>query len=157
MLIDDFMPVWEFSEKHETIIRAPAEAVSKALYTVDFSESFIVRWLLRLRGMSGEEVTLDSLKGSRFEILAERDDEMVIGLAGKFWKPTGNLQKIDAGTFKQFDEPGFAKAAWNFSLEQGDETHETRETPETPETRRHTRNSETGRNAIVHRDAHPLH
>ena len=126
------MPAWEFSEKHETIIRAPAEAVSKALYTVDFSESFIVRWLLKLRGMSGEKVTLDSLKGSRFEILAERDGEMVIGLAGKFWKPTGNLQKIDAGTFKQFDAPGFAKAAWNFMLVEGGETRETPETPGAP-------------------------
>jgi hypothetical protein len=129
MLIDDFMPVWDFSEKHETIVRAPMASVVKALNEVDFSESFIVRWLLRLRGMSGERVTLDSLKGSRFEILAERDDEMVIGLAGQFWRPTGNLQKVDAATFMQFDQPGFAKAVWNFSIDETHETHETRETP----------------------------
>lgn len=124
------MPVYDFSEKHETIVRAPADIVSNALHTVDFSESFIVRWLLRLRGMSGENVTLKSLENSRFEILAERADEMVIGLAGQFWKPTGNMQKIDAATFKEFDKPGFAKATWNFALG----TPVTRETPVTPET-----------------------
>lgn len=134
MLIDDFMPVWDFSEKHETVIRASVEDVSLALHTADFSESFIVRWLLRLRGMSGEKLTLDSLKGSRFEILAQRDDELVIGLAGKFWKPAGNLRKIGPGTFKQFDEPGFAKATWNFSLQECGETPVTPETSVTPET-----------------------
>jgi hypothetical protein len=131
MLIDDFMPVWDFSEKHETLISAPAETVAKALYEVDFSESFVIRWLLRLRGMSGEAINLRNLKRSRFEILAERDDELLIGIAGQFWKPAGNLQKIDAETFKEFETPGFAKATWNFRV---DETAETRKTPETPGT-----------------------
>ena len=123
MLIDDFMPVWDFSENHETLIRASVEDVSRALHTADFSDSFIVRWLLRLRGMSGENVTLDSLKGSKFRILAEREnEEVVIGLAGQFWKPVGNLQDVDAGNFREFDKPGFAKAAWNFSIKDADVT-----------------------------------
>jgi hypothetical protein len=41
---------------------------------------------------------------------------MVIGLVGKFWTIAGGLQKIDAGSFKEFDTAGFAKAVWNFSL-----------------------------------------
>jgi hypothetical protein len=131
MLIDDFMPVWDFSENHETVIRAPVEDVSRALHMADFSDSFIVRWLLRLRGMSGENVTMASLKGSKFRILAEREnEEVVIGLAGQFWKPVGNLQDVDAGNFREFDKPGFAKAAWNFALT----SRETSVTPVTPET-----------------------
>lgn len=117
MLIDDFMPVWDFSEKHETVIRASVEDVSRALHTADFSESFIVRWLLKLRGMSGENVTLASLKDTKFRILAEKEnEEVVIGLAGKFWTPTGAMQDVDAGNFREFDKPGFAKAAWNFTV-----------------------------------------
>jgi hypothetical protein len=133
MLIDDFMPVWDFSEKHETLVRAPVEDVSRALHTADFSESFIVRWLLRLRGMSGENVTLASLKNTKFRILAEREnEEVVIGLAGQFWKPVGNMQDVDAGNFREFDKPGFAKATWNFTVQalQG-EQHTTNSAPET--------------------------
>ena len=130
MLIDDFMPVYDFSEKHETVIRASVENVSRALHTADFSESFVVRWLLRLRGMSGENVTLASLKDTKFRILAEREnEEVVIGLAGKFWTPAGELQDVGAGNFREFDKPGFAKATWNFML-QG-EMHKTNSSPET--------------------------
>lgn len=122
MLIDDFMPVWDFSEKHETVVRASVEDVSRALKTADFSESFIVRWLLKLRGMSGENVTLASLKNTKFRILAEKEnEEVVIGLAGKFWTPAGAMQDVDAGNFREFDTPGFAKATWNFEVHSEDD------------------------------------
>jgi len=118
MLIDDFMPVYDFSEKHDIVIRASAEDVARALETADFSESFIVRWLLRLRGMSGENVTLASLKNTKFRILAEKlNEEIVIGLAGKFWTPGGAMQDVDAANFKEFARAGFAKATWNFMLQ----------------------------------------
>jgi hypothetical protein len=130
MLIDDFMPVYDFSEKHDIVIRASQEEVARALETADFSESFIVRWLLRLRGMSGENVTLASLKDTKFKILAEKlNEEIVIGLAGKFWTPTGAMQDVDAGNFREFARAGFAKATWNFMLQGG--THKTNLSPET--------------------------
>ena len=67
--------------------------------------------------MSGENVTLRSMRRSRFEILGEiLNREMVIGLIGKFWTPGGGLQKIDAESFKRFETAGFAKAVWNFSI-----------------------------------------
>ena len=134
MLIDDFMPVYDFSEKHETVVRASAENIFGVIDTVDFSESFVIRWLLRLRGMSGEEVSLRSMKRSKFKILAERqNEEILIGLAGQFWKPGGNMQDVDAGNFSEFDRPGFAKATWNFAIrkERGVEIPETLATPET--------------------------
>lgn len=74
--------------------------------------------------MQSKGVMLEKMEESRFKILGEeRNKEMVIGLAGQFWRPTGNLQEIDAANFKEFDKPGFAKAAWNFSLDEaGGET-----------------------------------
>ncbi|MET0754409.1 MAG: hypothetical protein ABWZ66_13585 [Pyrinomonadaceae bacterium] len=131
MLIDDFMPRFDFKETHDIRIRATAEKVFRALTEVDFCESTIIRWLIRLRGMSTGKVTLRELQKSIFEKLGESENrEFLVGLAGKFWTPMGNLQKIDASNFREFNEKGFAKAACNFRL---DET--TGETLLTTETR----------------------
>ncbi len=51
MLIDDFMPKYDFTEKHETNIRASAEKVFAAINSVDLSESRIIQGLLTLRGL----------------------------------------------------------------------------------------------------------
>lgn len=118
MLIDDYLPDYDFDEKHDIAIEADARRVYEALNEVDFSESAIVRWLLRLRGMTSSGLTLRSLSKSRFKKLDERPgNEMVIGLIGRFWTVFGDLQNIDsAGSFKKFAKPGYAKTAWNFSL-----------------------------------------
>lgn len=116
------MPVYDFSEKHETTVRASAAEIYRLIDTIDFSESFIIRWLLRIRGMSGTEVSLRTMERTKFKVLGEQqDEEIVIGLAGQFWAPAGNMQDVDAGNFREFDKPGYAKAAWNFSLDSGDE------------------------------------
>lgn len=118
MLIDEFLPEYDFVETHSIAIDASAEQVYAAANEVDFSESFIVRWLLRLRGLSGESVTIGSLKNSYFKILGETANrELLIGLAGKFWTPWGDMQRVDATNFREFEKPGYAKAVWNFSLD----------------------------------------
>ena len=117
MLIDEFLSEYDFVETHGISIHADAAEIYRAANEVDFSESFVIRFLLRLRGLSTENVTLSSLKGSRFEILGERpDSEILLGLVGRFWMPKGDMKKIDAESFKKFDTPGYAKAVWNFSL-----------------------------------------
>jgi len=130
MLIDDFLPEYDFVETHNIAIDADAESVYKAANEVDFSDSFIVRWLLRLRGISGEAVSLRNLEYSRFKILGEVvNKELLIGLAGRFWTPWGDMQKVDASNFREFEKPGYAKAVWNFSLDgSSDETKLTTET-----------------------------
>lgn len=130
MLIDQFLPEPDFEEKHDIQIRASATNVFAAINDVDFSESFIVRWLLRLRGMSGEGVTMRNLQKYKFDRLAEiANKELLIGLAGRFWTPWGDLQKIDASNFREFNKKGYAKAVWNFSLDGS--ANETRLTTET--------------------------
>ena len=39
MLIDEFMPVFDFSEKHETKVSASAEKVYAAIDSTDFNDS----------------------------------------------------------------------------------------------------------------------
>lgn len=118
MLIDEFLREYDFSEVHEIAVNADPETVYRVRDEVDFTGSWMVRWLFRLRGLSTEKVTLKSLQSSRFERLGEVENkEIVLGLAGRFWTPTGGLKKIDAESFKTFNEPGHAKAVWNFSIE----------------------------------------
>ncbi|HEY8559590.1 MAG TPA: hypothetical protein VIL74_04240 [Pyrinomonadaceae bacterium] len=127
MLIDEFLPVYNFSERHEIKIRASAADVYAAVGSTDFNESWIIWSLLGLRGLAfgnaSKKMTLRDAFDN-FSVLDEKpDEEILLGLAGKFWTPTGCLQKIDAGNFKDFNEKGFAKAAWSFSVsETGGET-----------------------------------
>ena len=118
MLIDEFLPEHDFIETHDILIRADAADVYRVANEIDFRESTVIRWLMRLRGMSVGNLTLRNLGGSKFEMLGETlNKEMVIGLVGRFWTIAGSLQQIDAESFKRFDTAGFAKAVWNFSLD----------------------------------------
>lgn len=118
MLIDEFLSEFDFEEKHSIEIQADAATVYEAAKDANFSESWIVRMLLTLRGMSADALTLRNLSYSKFRILGERPaSELLIGLAGKFWIPWGDLQDANAEKFKQFNQSGYAKAVWNFSLD----------------------------------------
>lgn len=130
MLIDEFLPIYDFNEVHGINIRAKANDVFRAVKETNFCESPIICLLFRLRGLPSENVTLSELRKMRFETLGElTNKEILLGLAGKFWKITGDLQKVDAENFRAFNEKGFAKAVWDFSLnEHNGETHLTTET-----------------------------
>lgn len=140
MLIDEFMPVYDFDEKHETIVRAPARRVYAALdSSFDYNESAVIGWLFWLRGLASKSAcaetaksfTLRDMTKSGFVILGEKpSSEILLGLVGKFWTLTGNLQNVTAEEFSAFDKEGYAKAAWNFTLSEAGET-ETRLRTET--------------------------
>jgi hypothetical protein len=139
MLIDEFMQTYDFDEKHETIVRASAETVYAALNSFDFNESMVIRWLFRFRGLASKNscdttektLTLRDMTKFGFVILGEKpNEEILFGLVGKFWKPTGDLQKINAEDFLDFDKSGYAKAIWNFALTEST-AKETRLTTET--------------------------
>jgi hypothetical protein len=77
-------------------------------------DSTIIRLLYRLRGMPDQSLTLDGMIETGFVLLA--DDvgrEIVLGLVGQFWTPSGTLEKVDAGEFAAFRQAGLAKAAVN--------------------------------------------
>ncbi len=130
MLIDEFLSEYDFEEMHDIAIHADAADIYRVTNEIDFSESPIIRWLFWLRGLSASNVTLSSLRKSRFEMLGETlNKEMVIGIVGRFWTICGGLKKIDAESFKKFDTAGYAKAVWNFSLDaDGSNTRLTTET-----------------------------
>ncbi len=129
MLIDDFLPKYDFVETHDIKVCAPPETILKSVDEIDFCESLIIRALMFLRGMPSAKMRLRDLRKSNFEILGKRDNELLLGLAGKFWTIRGELQKVNADNFREFNKKGFAKAVWNFSVDaKGNETRLTTET-----------------------------
>lgn len=134
MLIDLFLPDYDFSEKHETSIQALVEKVYAAVNSANFDESWMIWGLLGLRGLgwsAPKTLTLRDMTRDKFAILGENpNEEMLLGLAGKFWTLSGDLQNINAENFREFQTKGYAKAAWNFSLSKISES-ETRLATET--------------------------
>jgi len=138
-LIDDFLPSYDVSASYETGIRAPRPAVYDSVLRSDFSELWILRLLMTLR--TGKRMSRQRdgaslpqrLQGTGFVLLSEVPErELVIGVAGKFWRPDGGrCFDLAANDFVPFSRNGYAKAVWNFKLEENSQE----ETTLTTETR----------------------
>jgi hypothetical protein len=123
-----FLPHYDFDERHEIKISAQPPIVFDKVMKLDLRRSLLIRTLFALRSLPGVfqrgggrqpslGLTMDTLLKSGFVLLAKNPDkEIVLGLVGRFWSACGDLQKINAEAFQQFNQPGFAKAVWNFSL-----------------------------------------
>ena len=119
MLIDQFLPQYEFSERHTIDVHASMQDTYTALRLFDMGDSFIVRSLYRLRGLPTKALTLDGMLKWGFILLAEEPPcELVFGLIGRFWTLTGGITSMAAKDFASFDQAGSAKVAANFSLTQ---------------------------------------
>ena len=121
MLLDDFLPEFDFHERHETLIPAPPEAVRRAVQEWRPAESFLWRWLVRLRGLGSPKSTLREWGESNgFLCLAETEHEVVYGQAGRFWSPNERAALVSPRTIEEFHgltDPGVAVAAMNFVVE----------------------------------------
>jgi hypothetical protein len=116
MLHDKFLPEYHFSEKHQIRINRPPEKIFLLINEMDFSGSWIIRTLYRLRGMSTGMTLKKGLLKHFMELEKRQDQELLIGLIGQFWKFKGNLKTVASGEFRDFHQPGFLKATWNFKL-----------------------------------------
>ena len=121
MLIDDFMPEFDFHERHETLVAAPRDAVRRAADEWRPSESFLWRWLLRLRGLGGPGGTLrEWAEINGFLCLAEHEDEIVYGQAGRFWAVDERGAFVSPRTveeFRAFADPQYAAAVMNVRVD----------------------------------------
>lgn len=114
------------SEYHDTVLHAPRQAVYDALRSTDFGDSRLIRTLLRLRQLPAALrkprqprmiLNLDAILKSGFVLLGENaPDEIALGVIGQFWKLSGGRYCVDAAGFDAFDQPGYTRAVWNFSL-----------------------------------------
>jgi hypothetical protein len=132
-LLDEFAPVYQFSEFHSRRIAAPPEQIYSAVKSVTAQEITLFRTLVWLRrfGRPGPESIinppphvpiLDVATKTSFIVLAEEPDrEIVLGtlvISPRRWHPSGRLT---ADGFKALcvtaTTPGFAAGTINFRVE----------------------------------------
>lgn len=137
MHLDDWLPAAQslVSERHSLRIAAAPARVYECLWTTDFGgpvasallgiravPSVLSRWFSGSGSSASRTTTSSALTLSRFlaagfaELEAIPGDELVLGLTGRFWTPTGGLVSTDAATFRAGPATGFAQAAWNFRV-----------------------------------------
>jgi hypothetical protein len=126
-VIDDFLPAYDVATRHRIEVEARRERVWQAVRELDLGQSRLIRTFFRIRGLGRRcneggavrsRYTLDDLRADGFTLLAERPtEEIVLGIVGKFWRPAGPIRPTRVDEFVTFDEPGWAKAVWGFSLE----------------------------------------
>lgn len=118
MIIDKYLPQYDVCEQHKILIAAPIERVYKIVRELDITEARVTKLLFRLRGIpASSRFSLDNFIKMRFALLGEQEnEELLLGLIGKFWTPSGKLIRTNAREFQQFNQPGYAKAVWNFHL-----------------------------------------
>lgn len=129
MALERIMPRYDASERHAIVVRADARKTYAALQGLDLADLPITRALMALRALPDRllhrrgialrrRVRLRDLIGAGFALLAEKPDrEIVLGIAGRFWRVTGGGVRVAAEDFAAFAEPGTAKAAMDFRLE----------------------------------------
>lgn len=126
-LIDDWMPTYDVSSRHKTLVRAQPQAVYDAIHTFDISRSRPVAVLVGLRGLPSrfrarrpprsERATIASLLNSGFVQLAELPGEqLLLGLVGRFWTATPSTVRVTPEELAAFDRPGYAVATWAFTV-----------------------------------------
>ena len=131
MQIDRILPEYQFSERHSVLIQASPRQVYESIQRFDFLSIPTIRVLMFLRSLpgiitgksgnkppenSGESLSAKLATMGFVKLYEETPVEIVFGLAGQFWKPTGNLHPVTAEEFPEFKKPGFARAAWNFYI-----------------------------------------
>jgi hypothetical protein len=134
--IDEWLPQYQVSARYSILVHASDEKTFAALKLVDFSDLPIVRGLMRLRGyrigrgQTPEAKAQGGVRGSFIELAEVPQREVLLGIAGRFWRPDGGIVRgLTAAEFTNFHREGSAKAVWSFSLTAAD--GDTRLTTET--------------------------
>ena len=117
MLIDEFMTSWDVVKRYEIQVGASPIDTLAAARQVDLGSDRLVGFLLRIRGLRRPATTWMGLAEAGFIPLADTDEELLVGIVGRFWTPGGGLRPLSGEEFRRFDEPGYAKATWNFAVE----------------------------------------
>jgi len=128
--LDEFLPEYDVNEIHSTRVAARPEAVLAAARAVSSREVPLLLALMALRRLPAlvarrrsplkasalDRPVLDEMTRGGFVLLADRPDEVVLGIVGRFWRADSGVRQTRADEFVTFREPGFAKAVVNFHV-----------------------------------------
>lgn len=129
MDLDRFVPEYQFRERHSIEIAASVERVDEAIRKVTAGEIFLFRTLTWIRRFGkpaaegilnppGDVPILDVAARTTFLLLSDRSNqEIVVGTL--VIAPKGSARPGSPAEFEAIREPGFAVAAMNFSMEDG--------------------------------------
>ena len=140
-LVDEYLPTYDISDAVATIVSADAATTWNALMELDLIEvghkrpvvavlgavralPDLIDQLLRgekpippPRPMRLRDTTAIRLGEGGWVLLGERpNDEIALGLVGKFWRPVIKFANVSAGEFRNFSEPGYAKTIYSLSV-----------------------------------------
>ena len=133
-LLDDFLPAYEFVERHSLAIDAPRERIDEAFRAVSIADIPVARalwWMRRLGRPTGDPTTpfvSAELPGLVLEDV--RGEGIVLGLTGQFWKIRGGYRDPTrprtTDEFVAYARPDMAKAVIDFRVGESSLSTETR-------------------------------
>jgi hypothetical protein len=132
-LIDEVMPSYDRRELHRRRTAASPGSLWKAVNDLGGDELRLMRLLMEIRSLGrrpgrSDRTVLEGFERMGFRPVAEQPgQELVVVGIGRFWELSGGLRKVEGRQqFTEFDEPGYAKVAFNFLLADGRLSTETR-------------------------------
>jgi hypothetical protein len=130
VLLDDIIPTWDASSRHAIWVGASPAEVYQTAREADLGRPWMVRILMGLRAVPASLATVlhsrrtaadprnHKLLGRlAFTLIAETPgEEFVLGIMGRFWTPTGQVEVASAERFWEPPPPGLAQGIWNFRV-----------------------------------------
>jgi hypothetical protein len=132
--LDDFLPVYEFSERHRLAIEAPSARIDAAFRSVSIRDLPVARalWFVRRLGRPYGDATKPFVAGELPGIVLEDvpGEGIVLGLTGQFWRVRGGerdpARPRTAGEFAAYARPDMCKAVIDFRVGASSLSTETR-------------------------------
>src|SRR2546421_12277420 len=106
--IDQALPEYDFNEFHAIALRLPPDEAVAAALALPVARDPLVRLLFRLRGLPVDGTIGDVFRWMRFTELARTPDEVVVGAAGRPWRPSAGLRPFAEAA------PGTVRVVTNF-------------------------------------------
>jgi hypothetical protein len=149
MFVDEFLPVYDVSDAVATVVNASVTTTWDALMNVDLIEVGCKRPLVGALGLARilpdivnrllhgrplpdrpeslrllDVTTIPLDKGGWVLLGCRQQDEIALGLVGKFWLPIIEFANVTSpAAFRDFTEPGFAKTVYALSVVRLDDAH----------------------------------
>ncbi len=129
--LDEFLPEYDFYERHEVAVHATTDRTVAALRQVTFDDIAVMDTLMRIRAAAGGRFNartparnrpiLDVMAGpgSAFLPLAGDSREIVMGMAGRPWSSEPGPRVRSSADFAAFNAPRSVKIAFNLVVEEG--------------------------------------
>jgi hypothetical protein len=125
-LLDNYLPKFEKREYHQLEINTDPDKIYRCIENINLKESFVINLLFSLRGLNrlfsknkqkNMVNGLQSFTENGFILLNKKPGHhIVLGLIGKFWTIGGALKTFPASDFINYNEIGYARAAWSFEI-----------------------------------------